>query len=418
MKTLLILTALLMPNPVIPYNPNNEKSSIPTIGMFVVMNGLYQNKVQDVNVDLSEFTRKTLEISEELFHVNSDGAIIVNNVCFVMGRQTFDSGEAERFDRPFADIQSAINATQQGALNWTVIVYPGAYIGDLVIPDNLNMYFYGGVTVLGNIQLGSNTHLQFDCGSVIDGDLTDNGINIISEICGCVVHEGDIILSGASSILTISGRQMHKATISGGSTLHCHFERMKASLASRINGSANAVINIYGLEVLSTGYISSPINITGGSATLEMYDCIVNTTGAGIFFDGLNGLIWNSKIKTNAPAITCDGAGTFQGVNNYIESTQDEAVLCVLGSTNKLILRRNNITTVNSSSVNIDAVKIDAGNALVLEENTLIAKGTGNSVNSFGAVNIKSLVGNGSNAAVNGLVTETISTILVDVNYE
>ncbi len=414
-KKVILILLLMTHGPLVMFVPG-EESTIPTTGAQVLMTGQINGGVGDFRVDLEAFTQKINEVNLKLFGNDPEGAIIVKNTAFVQASAVFGSAEIERFDKPFASIQDAIDAITPGSLNWVIIVYPGYYIGDITLTRSMNLYCYGGVTIAGNVVLSDNSHLQFDCGSVIEGDIVDNGLSVESTICGCLTHNGEIILSGATTVLTAHGDQMFQATITDA-TFNCCFGTLKKNVSSFIFGAGSAEINIYGLNATFSGYALDLIRMQGAAGILNLYGCEILAGGKGVVFEGITGSMWNSKVTANL-ALSFDGTGTFRAFNNYIESLSSSGVVTAIGSTITVILRRNYITVANSVNVNVDAFLVDTGNSIVIEANTFIAKGTGSSVEGSNPTTIKTLVGNGSNKAVNANITETISTVFVDAAYE
>lgn len=415
LKCITALIFFVMSKPLVMVVPG-QPSQIPTTGSMVEMYGNLQGKPQAYQAEMTAFTEKVNQINREVFQLNFDGKIVVKNTAFVMGNAVFGLSEVERFDLPFASIQDAIDAITPGSLNWCIIVYPGSYFGDIIMSDELNMYFYGGVTVNGNIQLGNNTHLQFDCGATVVGDIIDAGVSVESVICGCLVHEGEITLTGAASVLSAHGDQMYQADIQGGSTFNCYFARIKAANGSAISGSGTSNINIYGLVAPPGPYLMAQLVGFSGNS-LGIYNCDFNfVSGIGVSFSGTSCIIWKSKVLTGAGPPIEASAGVVEVFECRLESLNS---FCVYLNTTKAILRRNYITVANSTNVNQDAITISPTVLLVLEGNAIIAKGAGFSVISTAPAVIKSLIGNGSNSAVDGAtVTESVSTIFVDANYE
>lgn len=412
MKVFTILILVIMANPVLPYNPNVSRSPIPTNGLYVVMNGMYQNQVQDVNVDIVEFVRKSNEVSREaLNNPVGLGPIRVNQTVFVMENGSYETGTAERFDLPFNKIQDAIDAVPTGGLNWLIVVYPGYYIGDLVMPDNISMYFYGGTTIEGGIQLGNNTRLQLDCGSVITGIVTDGGNSVNSVICGCGTLSTIEVINTASSIVA-EGYQLNGFNVVDGS-LDLHFKKKVNGNAITVAGTG--VVSINGLDF--NGSVSLQNITLGGTAVVNIRNCSFFYAAALelIVINGATVNITNSTIVSDDLAIHLNTGFLFMDGCSRVESTGGTYAISCVSGVSSAIIRKSYITVANSSGANQTAIRVGTGCAFILDSSTIIGKGTGYSVENNVPTNIQSQFGNQSNKVVDPVnITETVSTINVD----
>lgn len=452
-----------MPNPVIHYNPNNDRSSIPTNGLNVIMHGFFQTKAQDVSVDILEFTRKISEVQRQ-FGFNGSLGILIRKVCYVMLNGDDLLGRPESLNNPYGTIQTALNFAGPDFNNWCIIVMPGQYVGDVVMPPNSNIYLHPGVEIVGNITLADGCNLQCEAGSVMIGNFSDSGAAVNAEICGCLELQGRILITGASTI-SATGHSFYGCTLNNVSAFfYCHFEKLAIDGAS---GSqivcTTGSMYIYNL-VAKDFFYDDPI-VLGVGGDLNMFRCdMSNSLGCvsaanGIYAENCifssastyalllsgTGFTVTGCIMRAAAALSTDGNGSI--INCIVESMDISVPTAALSiqagadvivrecsinsrgggfavemvGTGKLTLYHNRISSLQADPVNMDAIFMEDTNNLVIGMgNTILAKGTGESVNCANPVNIKSISidGSAANAAVNANVTETIGSLFVNAGVE
>ena len=94
-----------------------------------------------------------VEVSLDPACLSVSASMIVQNTVFVMKNGNDWTGMAERFDRPFLTINAAISAweTLYSATNIPVdiIVYAGDYREEILLANNVNVYFHKSTVVRG-----------------------------------------------------------------------------------------------------------------------------------------------------------------------------------------------------------------------------------------------------------------------------
>lgn len=341
--------------------------------------------------------------------------INVQKTVFVMDNGDDATGHTESFDRPYKTIQTAVLNIGPDPENWCVIVYPGRYLGDFTVPDNLNMYFYGGANITGDITLGNNTNLQFDSGSTVTGDITDNGVAVVASICGCLVLEGIVEITNGASVVTIGGDMFMGANISG--TFNCYFKNLKQDGASTLTVNASGNLNIYGLIALPFNYANL---ITFDGTSLNMYNCIFTISawvGGGHCVIANQGAVYLNECELESPFACVDlgASGTVEMIN--CRATCGTPMAASLGSTQSIYFRKCYFNVNYGAAPNVDVIRVDSTNALVIENTTMIAKGTGECIVGLNPTTITTLLGCASNANVNVNITETVSTVFVNPAY-
>lgn len=390
--------------------PFGQPSLVPTAGAFVKMKGLIRGKVQEFDVELPEFAKKMGELFVE-FPVPSTG-ILVRRTCFVMENGT-EAGQQEHFDKPFLSIQQAMDSSGPDFERWCIVVYPGYYVGNLIIPPGLNLYFYGGAQIEGDITLGDGCNLQFESGTVVNGNITDGGNAVVANICGCVVLNGTLQVNNAASYIIAEGEELKSVTVGDGS-LDLHFKRKTDVFGAFISIAGTGTINIIGLSFDAT---TSGNNIACDAAVVNLIGCDFSYTFAATLIDLASGIlsIINCRLFSKNYCVVVSDTSSLRIDGCYqIESTDLYAIQGIAG-TGDGIIRRSFITVANSVNVDQSAIRVDAGFTLVLDSCTILGKGAGFSVEGISPTSIQSQFGNQSNKIVDPVnITETVSTIQVD----
>lgn len=366
---------------------------------------------QEFNADFACIVERVNLINRFQFPDEKCCDIYVRNTAFVSKRGNDVTGRFELFNKQFFTIQKALDMMLPAVANadFCVIIYPGTYIETLTLPVNVRMFFLPGVHLSGDIILSTGSYIHFSEGCTVTGNMSDaTGAAVIATISGEVMIDGDLYLTEPTSVLIAGGHTVRRVLLGGG-TMYLYFKFLM--------DAGSALIDVAGGNLYAQGLRLSPSCIGAFvrlGATAQFTDCYFAKT---LEVDNVTTVcrVDNCIFLNSGLCLNILGGTTIINGCSRIESTGNFAIS---GTAGKLVARRNVISTLNSTNANQSAISIAAVFLLVIEGNTILAKGTGNSVIGVAPVSIKSLVGNGSNKIVNANVTETCSTIFVNALYE
>lgn len=359
--------------------------------------------------------------------------ILVRNTCFVMLNGTV-LGTPEKFDDPFNVIQTAIDRSGPNYSEWCIIIYPGIYTENIVIPAGLNLFFHPGVVLNGNITLGNNCHLQFESGSKIIGNITDlnAGVatDVVANICGCLTLQGVFELFGTNSYVTAEGEKFDGVNNDRG-TLNLFFKELTNVAFGYITVYGGGVINIHGL--IKTAAATPAELIWSSQGNINLYDCNISASQKALYGSGGDFYVENCNITASGNVIHLSSNATFRFNNSefigngvLIDAGTSRFEGCTirtngaspaitttgLGGGATVVLYNNYISSALAVPADMDAITIAVADFLTVNPgNVLIAKGVGLSVGAPGAVNIVTIDRSVSNANVAAGVTEAPGAI-------
>ena len=290
------------------------------------------------------------------------------NTVFVSKNGVNATGLVERMDKPFLTIAAALSAA--------LAYYTG---GNAPSATNriLIKVFSGNYTE----QITLSNFIDYDLGDAV---ITNNpAISDGGASCNSILFGNSRLNSAANNVMNLTG----------GGLIRVFADEINGRVAATT--STNVIINA---RTISDSGSANNLLFCSGGGKITVNNCIL--TGTSIA--GVGGLI-----QINGGAVT---------LNSCIAQSNTELVVEMVTSIGSVTINNSRLETngTNKSCISIGAGSI--GSTVIVNNTTLIASGSGNSIVATSAQNVKVYGGCQTNKALYTGITQQVGTIIVDTN--